>query len=506
MGTASNTLKRLIVLLIAVSLLATTNVGVVNAQQEFLIYENPAYGVEIDYPSDWEVSEIPSGFDFVISFTPRAESNSDIFVQGIDVVVEPIPEFFTLDEFTEYEIDFLKDIYEEFRIEEETPITLAGNPAHKIVFTGTFDGHDTPGRVMEVWTVKDGTAYLIAYYAEPSTYPTYLGTAQKMIDSFEIDEGEFPKSISGKYFNSDLGLQIDFPAGWMGFENIGDNQTIVEVSPGIIIQFTGVKQIVSMSVVVVDIEEIISEEILTEDECSTPTLAAIIRVNDMKVIEYDEIECRFPEMTLYEKVYSLATEEKVVYVVYDASSENVYDSNIRKFEESLKTLKIENTIDLSDPGNAPLFGLTLSKETVMVKDKPYDIEIVSNSDVSDFTFSEENKLISFKVEAKKGSDGFTTLYIGEVLEGPYTVTIDGKPMDDVMLVEDKTNGETSVDLIYAEGVHNITMIGTQVVPEFSLLIPTIFATAILLIFATKLMPRLNKVKIIFWQLISPHLP
>ena len=302
MGTASNTLKRLIVLLIAVSLLATTNVGVVNAQQEFLIYENPAYGVEIDYPSDWEVSEIPSGFDFVISFTPRAESNSDIFVQGIDVVVEPIPEFFTLDEFTEYEIDFLKDIYEDFRIEEETPITLAGNPAHKIVFTGTFDGHDTPGRVMEVWTVKDGTAYLIAYYAEPSTYPTYLGTAQKMIDSFEIDEGEFPKSISGKYFNSDLGLQIDFPAGWMGFENIGDNQTIVEVTPGVTNQL-GETDFVYIDIVVIDLSEIISEEFLIEDECDMPSSAAIIRMNDMKIVEYDKIECRFQEMTFYEKVY-----------------------------------------------------------------------------------------------------------------------------------------------------------------------------------------------------------
>ena len=41
----------------------------------------------------WEVLEIPSGFDFVIAFTAgQIEINSDIFVQGIDVVVEPIPE------------------------------------------------------------------------------------------------------------------------------------------------------------------------------------------------------------------------------------------------------------------------------------------------------------------------------------------------------------------------------------------------------------------------------
>ena len=109
----SNTnLKRQTALMIGISLLAVSllsvvsNIGVVNAQKEFLIYENPAYGVEINYPSHWEVLEIPSGFDFVIAFVPQIEINSDIFVQGIDVVVEPIPEGFTLDEYTEYEIDF----------------------------------------------------------------------------------------------------------------------------------------------------------------------------------------------------------------------------------------------------------------------------------------------------------------------------------------------------------------------------------------------------------------
>ena len=57
--------------LLAVSLfVAISNIGVANAQQEFLIYENPAYGVEINYPADWEVLELPSGFDFVIAFTP----------------------------------------------------------------------------------------------------------------------------------------------------------------------------------------------------------------------------------------------------------------------------------------------------------------------------------------------------------------------------------------------------------------------------------------------------
>ncbi len=270
------------------------------------------------------------------------------------------------------------------------------------------------------------------------------------------------------------------------------------MSPGITYKLTGEVDVVYMEIFVGDLSELSSLEGWSrptdETGCVMPTPFAIINLNDMKAGEF-LMECEETEMMLSMKMkgLALATEEKVICVTYSASSENVYDSHIAKFEESLETLKIENTIDLSNPGLAHLFGMTLSKEQVMVDNRQYDVEIVSDSTTSDFTFSEENKQISFKVEAKEGSEGFTTLYIGKVLEGPYTVTIDGKPMDDVMLVEDKTNGETSIDLIYGEGVYDITMIGTQVVPEFSILTLAIFATAVSLIFATRLIPRLNKI-------------
>ena len=466
---------------------------------EFLTYEDLINGITIKYPDNWEVIEIPSEYDFVISFNSPPEKNSDVDVEVINVVIEPIPEGLTLDEYTQSEIDLLGFVHENLAILESSPTTLAGSPAHKIVYTGILREFDEPSKGMEVWTIKNDIAYLVGYYAGPDTYDNYLETAQKMLESFEI----LPtKIISGKYLVPNAGLQIELPEGWSGIETYGNNKTLIVVSPGITYKLTGEVDAVYMEIFVGDLLELRSLEVSStptdESGCVMPTPFAIINLNGMKAGEM-LMECEGTEMMLPMKMkeLSLATEEKTISVTFSASSDTVYESNIAKFEESLKTLRIENTIDLSDPSNAPLFGLTLSKEIVMVDNKPYDIEIVSNSRVMDFSFSEDNKQISFKVEAKDGSEGFSRLYIGEVLEGPYTVTIDGKPLDDVMPVEDKTNGETSVDLIYEEGVHDITMIGTQVVPEFSLLILAIFATAVSLIFATRLMPRINKMKINF---------
>ena len=62
------------------------------ASIEFLTHEDLITGITIKYPDNWEVKEIPSEFDFVISFYSPPENNSDIYVEGIDIVLEPVPE------------------------------------------------------------------------------------------------------------------------------------------------------------------------------------------------------------------------------------------------------------------------------------------------------------------------------------------------------------------------------------------------------------------------------
>ena len=41
-------------------------------------------------------------------------------------------------------------------------------------------------KALQVWTLSNGSYYMITYKANPHTYDTYLGTAQLMIESFSI--------------------------------------------------------------------------------------------------------------------------------------------------------------------------------------------------------------------------------------------------------------------------------------------------------------------------------
>ena len=428
-----------------------------------LTYENPTHGIKINIPADWAIIE-PLDDIIMVEFISPLESSSDTFNEHFGIGVENLLLPFTLEEYTDLSINLLKPTIKDFEIVESTATTLGIIPAHKIVYTGKLPDSDIEAKFENVIAIKDKKAYLLWYIAEPRKYSDYLHTVQQMIDSFEIVADVVTEDIRGRYVNSDLGLQIDFPEGWAGNEINIDIATVVTVSPNIT-KPTSEEDFVFMGVAFMDLLELFSGEFSTPADCDTPPSAAIIKINDMKVIEYGVSECISQGITFDEKTYFLATEEKGIAVSYDVSSENVYESYLEEFEESLKTLKVENTIDLSDPSNAPLFGKILSKEKVMVEGKSYDIEIVSNLDVSEFVFSEENKEISLKVEGKEGSESSTQLYIGKVLEGPYTVTMDGNPMDDVMVVDDKTTGETSVDLTYAEGLHDITIRGTNLVSK-----------------------------------------
>ena len=46
-------------------------------------------------------------------------------------------------------------------------------------------------KVMEIWTINDDKDYSIQYSSEAQKYSKYLATIQKMVNSFEINSGQF---------------------------------------------------------------------------------------------------------------------------------------------------------------------------------------------------------------------------------------------------------------------------------------------------------------------------
>jgi len=148
---------------------------IAQTNSKFVTYDNPTFGVRIQYPSDWgrlDLSFMQDSAD--IDFYPLADTS---LAKNVKIQVHNLPSSnMTLEEYTNSQIN----PFEEKLLESNTT-TLAGIPGYEIVFT-SLQGLKT----MQVWTIKDDKAYIITYVAKEEDYENDLQVAQKMIDSFEI--------------------------------------------------------------------------------------------------------------------------------------------------------------------------------------------------------------------------------------------------------------------------------------------------------------------------------
>ncbi len=166
-------------IIIITSLLSVLLTGqqttVAQTNSKFVTYDNPTFGVRIQYPSDWgrlDLSFLQQSAD--IDFYPLADTS---LAKNVKIQVNNLPSRnMTLEEYTNSQINPLEE-----RLLESNTTTLAGIPGYEIVFT-SLQGLKT----MQVWTIKNDKAYIITYVAQEEDYEKELQVAQKMIDSFEI--------------------------------------------------------------------------------------------------------------------------------------------------------------------------------------------------------------------------------------------------------------------------------------------------------------------------------
>jgi hypothetical protein len=118
------------------------------------------------------------------------------------------------------------------------------------------------------------------------------------------------------------------------------------------------------------------------------------------------------------------------------------------------------------------------------------LPVNSSSNVTDFRFNEEMKQISFTVSSEDNSGGIVMLPISRALEGPYTVTFDGNPMTNFEIINNQTINETSIKISHDQGIHNITISGTNVIPEF----PSSLVGVLILGVATGVIMTLSRIR------------
>jgi hypothetical protein len=168
----------------------------------FLAYQNPIFGVGIQYPADWDIDE-EEGDEEVASFTSPSESAT--------ITIEiSLGQNVTLDEYLNDSMGSKRSYGSGFGFkvnESTTNVTLAGNyPAYKLVTSTDLT------KTMQIGTIIGDKKYLISYDAPVSRYSSYLPIIQKMIDSFEIIS-VLPDNFLA-YQNPIFGVGIQYPADW----------------------------------------------------------------------------------------------------------------------------------------------------------------------------------------------------------------------------------------------------------------------------------------------------
>jgi len=114
-------------------------------------------------------------------------------------------------------------------------------------------------------------------------------------------------------------------------------------------------------------------------------------------------------------------------------------------------------------------------QEVQWKEDKFNVEIITDSKIDEFNFDQESKSISFQVNEK---NKFVTINMEEkLLGGPYVILLN----DEQIKYSKYSIKENHISLsMKPESPGQITIIGTTVIPEFSMFIPLIMGFMIIL--------------------------
>jgi len=154
-----------------------------SAFNEFVTYQDPVKGYKLEYPKGW--TEIKLDMPTVdLTIVSPLENNFDSFTENFVIGTLSVP-FQNLNDYSRITVEKMK-MRPSFSLIEDIETTLAGIPAHKIVYTEIEPNFNIEVQSIMLWTLKDNTGYLIGFVTEPDKYSAYLPIAQKVIDSFEF--------------------------------------------------------------------------------------------------------------------------------------------------------------------------------------------------------------------------------------------------------------------------------------------------------------------------------
>ena len=177
--------------------------------------------------------------------------------------------------------------------------------------------------------------------------------------------------------------------------------------------------------------------------------------------------------SLYDNLWTIRTQ-------YNENYSIIFPEDVKYIFLNNNIIPLENQKGISVNGGGNIILQYYSElpkiiQKVEWEENQFDVKIITNSKIDKFNFEQISKSINFKINEK---DEFVTLSIPqELLGGPYVVLLD----DEKIKYSKNFENENNVLLtIKPDLVGNVEIVGTTVIPEFSMFIPLIMGFLIIL--------------------------
>lgn len=148
----------------------------INATKDWLTYEKADLNLKIKYPKDWMKIE-ESGI--VVGFTAPSKAVFNIIYEDMSKTPS-----IKLDEVVKVTIMEMEEGNKNFKLIENTPLTLGNVKSQKIVFTSSVEGIDM--KCMQIISIFNNKTLVLTYASTASDYHNHLGTVETMIESLSL--------------------------------------------------------------------------------------------------------------------------------------------------------------------------------------------------------------------------------------------------------------------------------------------------------------------------------
>lgn len=160
----------------------------VSPVQEWLIYEDNEFKIQVKYLSTWSYQLKNNPWDSLVVFFPKDQQNLGVKNVKIAVSVESLSSLISLTQYVDsFEKEILRD-NEECKLVETSEYLLTNSSGRKVTYD--FKRNDIVIRKTAFVTLRNKRAYIIYYEAKPNAFPRFEQIAEDMAKSLQIENSK----------------------------------------------------------------------------------------------------------------------------------------------------------------------------------------------------------------------------------------------------------------------------------------------------------------------------